>query len=712
MKKNMKFFSSLLAIVMLITSFAGVAYAEELVAFTPETSVLGEVAETYSISGVVLKGEVDFPSADLYLIKLDVATDAEQAVIDAAFDARDFAAADLTGTKVTSDAQGEFVFTAVEPGVYKIFVEGNNYETDEAVSAIVIDDDVTLADEVVAKDKAGSEPEPTLAPTPTPAVVKGTVTGTEEKVTLYVVKTSTTSTAYPSDTNLSTESTGGSTNAFKFEKLQSGTYNIYIKSETSYITTSPQFTLGSSDVENISVAVSAVPNVTFAPFEVTASTNNATAAAARNIETLQNLESSVLFTINNSTTTPATGTVTARLEGTIPAGVMQVSVNGATPVDVVVNNNEFVIAGADFDNNVLSLELFFNNSTTNAVSASLVILSGTNTLINQPINFSTVSTSPIVREGYTVKIKITDIINYVGTGSVYDSDVRPSPSVAPVPGEKFYFPRKGNTGNYASLKGVYLSVDNSSDTLLSTSNYDSNKDSYFIIPDFGKSYEIEFVYEIPIPGRSSSSSGGSNPIYYGAGSTVSASGGEGTSTRFTDTKTFTWAEEAIEKLAVLGIVNGRAEGIFDPGANVTREEFTKMALGVFEIKAINGESTGFSDVVSGEWYEGFVAAAKRDGLITGYTDGTFGIGKFITREEACTIAFNGMKEKFVFAIKNSNSFADAAKIQSWATNAVSTLASEEIVAGYPEDNTFKPSNNITRAEAAVILHRIYTKYVR
>ena len=59
---------------------------------------------------------------------------------------------------------------------------------------------------------------------------------------------------------------------------------------------------------------------------------------------------------------------------------------------------------------------------------------------------------------------------------------------------------------------------------------------------------------------------------------------------FTDIDESTeWARESIEKLAQKGIVNGRDENSFAPKELVTRAEFLKMVISVFDLKADNAQ---------------------------------------------------------------------------------------------------------------------------
>jgi len=53
-------------------------------------------------------------------------------------------------------------------------------------------------------------------------------------------------------------------------------------------------------------------------------------------------------------------------------------------------------------------------------------------------------------------------------------------------------------------------------------------------------------------------------------------------------------------------------------------------------------------------------------------------------------------------VYEGKTFVDTDKISDWAKNAVVTASGKNIISGYP-DNTFRPQNNATRAEAATVI---------
>lgn len=103
---------------------------------------------------------------------------------------------------------------------------------------------------------------------------------------------------------------------------------------------------------------------------------------------------------------------------------------------------------------------------------------------------------------------------------------------------------------------------------------------------------------------------------------------------FPDVASTQWYATAVETLAGLGIVSGYEDGTFGPNKNITRAEFVTIAMAFSTLET--GRST-FSDVKDTSWAAPYIVSASQQGWISGYTDGTFGPDKNITRAEAVSI---------------------------------------------------------------------------
>ena len=104
---------------------------------------------------------------------------------------------------------------------------------------------------------------------------------------------------------------------------------------------------------------------------------------------------------------------------------------------------------------------------------------------------------------------------------------------------------------------------------------------------------------------------------------------------FDDVPEGAWYAEPVNVMAKLGIVKGVGDDKFEPDREITRAEFTAMAMRFAE-----GETGGkniFSDVDEDDWFYDVVVDSIKYGWIEGYPDGTFRPQNLITREEVTTI---------------------------------------------------------------------------
>lgn len=170
-----------------------------------------------------------------------------------------------------------------------------------------------------------------------------------------------------------------------------------------------------------------------------------------------------------------------------------------------------------------------------------------------------------------------------------------------------------------------------------------------------------------------------------------------------------WAKPSVEFLRYAGISNGYSNGSFRPSRSISRGEFTLMVCRAFGFET-DARVSSFPDVPAGSPYAGAVATAKSMGIVEG-SGGRFRPDSAITRQSAMTIICRAMKaagEK-VPATGTSvlNAYSDQAQIASHARSSVAALVSLGVVRG-SSDMRINPTRSISRAEMAVILHRVLT----
>jgi hypothetical protein len=169
-----------------------------------------------------------------------------------------------------------------------------------------------------------------------------------------------------------------------------------------------------------------------------------------------------------------------------------------------------------------------------------------------------------------------------------------------------------------------------------------------------------------------------------------------------------WAESTIKGWIDKGYINGYPDGSFRPEGQVTRAEFVKLAnklYGYTEMSEIT-----FEDVNQNDWYYDDVQKSLAAGYIKGISGNIFAPDDCLTREQAAVIAakITGLEIKS----ESVHEFTDKNQISDWAKDYVNAAASAQLLIGYSEDQTFRPQNHITRAEAVVLLDRMSktTKY--
>ncbi len=174
---------------------------------------------------------------------------------------------------------------------------------------------------------------------------------------------------------------------------------------------------------------------------------------------------------------------------------------------------------------------------------------------------------------------------------------------------------------------------------------------------------------------------------------------------FVDMTNHIWAQEAVDYLYNKNIVNGKSERNFAPYDSITREEFVKLIVTAFDIP-MTDKDTNLKDVDASKWYAPYISAACSSGIVQGNSDGNFGVGEYISREDVAVILYRTANVKDIpLIVKSGADFGDINEISEYARNPVSVLRCNEIINGVGE-NIFGPKLNTSRAEAAVLIYKL------
>ncbi len=95
-------------------------------------------------------------------------------------------------------------------------------------------------------------------------------------------------------------------------------------------------------------------------------------------------------------------------------------------------------------------------------------------------------------------------------------------------------------------------------------------------------------------------------------------------------------KDAIQYVKEQGIIGGYKDGSYKPDKEINRAEFTKIIMASsFSEESITG-SYCFTDV-NNEWFAQYICSAKNEGIINGYSDGSFRPNNLVNLVEALKI---------------------------------------------------------------------------
>lgn len=92
-------------------------------------------------------------------------------------------------------------------------------------------------------------------------------------------------------------------------------------------------------------------------------------------------------------------------------------------------------------------------------------------------------------------------------------------------------------------------------------------------------------------------------------------------------------------------------------------------------------------------------------MVYGYPDGTFRPNGSILRDEAQSVISHITIDGTVDS-KIVSKYKDLTKVPAWAKNVYAKTLSYGIYVNHPNENELRPTEELTRAEAAVLLYRL------
>ncbi|WP_243866952.1 S-layer homology domain-containing protein [Paenibacillus sp. BK720] len=180
---------------------------------------------------------------------------------------------------------------------------------------------------------------------------------------------------------------------------------------------------------------------------------------------------------------------------------------------------------------------------------------------------------------------------------------------------------------------------------------------------------------------------------------------------FNDISSAQWASQAIEAMTANGVMNGASVNAFGPSAPITRAEFIDGLMKALGLTA--KFDANFADMETTDSYYETIGTARSLGISNGTGNDKFQPNSPITRQEMSSFVVRALKAagkldaSAAGSASDLNGFKDSASIAKYAVEDMATLVKAGILIG--SGGRIDPRGNVTKAQTAVVLYRIFTK---
>ena len=166
-----------------------------------------------------------------------------------------------------------------------------------------------------------------------------------------------------------------------------------------------------------------------------------------------------------------------------------------------------------------------------------------------------------------------------------------------------------------------------------------------------------------------------------------------------------WAEKEINIMSSNGIISGYTDGTFKPNQNMTRAELITVINRLLGNQKQNDRFV--PDINVKDWYYAEIRKAIESGFVEGNQEGYVKPNNLITRQEAVVMLQRALVP--VGSDVVTTEYNDIDSVSKWASRSFNTFLNKGYIKGYT-DNTIKPGKNITRAEVVRVISNIVNTY--
>ena len=176
--------------------------------------------------------------------------------------------------------------------------------------------------------------------------------------------------------------------------------------------------------------------------------------------------------------------------------------------------------------------------------------------------------------------------------------------------------------------------------------------------------------------------------------------------RFEDVASNAYCYDAVNWAVERNIASGTGKYTFSPDRICTRADFVTFLWRAAGKPVVN-YAMNFSDVKESSYYAEAVRWAASLGIVTGFSQDTFGTAAAVTREQAVTMLWRFAKQQGFDTTQGGmaiREFDDYDSLSEYAREAMAWAVNTEILKG--SDNRLLPDASCTRAQLVTLLYRL------
>lgn len=164
--------------------------------------------------------------------------------------------------------------------------------------------------------------------------------------------------------------------------------------------------------------------------------------------------------------------------------------------------------------------------------------------------------------------------------------------------------------------------------------------------------------------------------------------------------------EGIDFVSCLKLMNGTGENTFEPNGGITRGMLVTVLGRLAQINPddyINADGgwSRFADVPAESWYSPYIGWAAKNGIVLGYSDGSFKPDTVVTHQQFYVVMKRYMEAnlfRFAEVKTDGSAYPDFDQVDSWAQDAALLCGATEIIPS--TDGRLNPFSTLSRGELA------------